>query len=52
MMWLGFFFYLDEHFSQEGHDICRIHAAESSNCADGQLSDLKNLIIQCDKQCL
>lgn len=45
-----FFFYLDEHFPQEGHDIRGIHAAESSDCADGQLSDLKNLIIQCDKQ--
>lgn len=52
MMCLGYFFfvYLDEHFSQKRHDICRVHAAESSDRADGQLSDLENLIIQRNKQ--
>lgn len=42
--------YLDEHLAQEGHDKGRVHAAEASDCADGQLSDLKHLIVQSNKQ--
>lgn len=42
--------YLDEHLAQKGHDKSRVHAAESSDGADGQLSNLKHFIVQCNKQ--
>ena len=44
--------YLDEHLAKEGHNKGGVHAAEASNCADGELPDLKHLIVQCDKQSL
>lgn len=47
---LRFGFYLDEHFPQKGHDVRRVHAAQSSNRADGELSDLKDLVVQRHKQ--
>lgn len=41
---------LNKHLAQEGHDKGRVHAAESSDGADGQLSDLKHLVIQRHEQ--
>lgn len=42
--------HLNEHLAQEGHDKRRVHAAEPSDGADGQLSDLKHLVVQRHKQ--
>lgn len=42
--------YLNKHLAQEGHDKRRVHAAESANGADGQLSDLKHLVVKRHKQ--
>lgn len=42
--------YLDEHLAQERHDEGRVHAAEPAHRADGQLPDLKHLVIQGHKQ--
>lgn len=44
--------YLDEHLAQERHDEGWVHAAESAHSADGQLPDLKDLVIQSHKQSL
>lgn len=45
-------FHLNKHLAKEGHDKSWVHAAESSDGTDGQLSDLKHLIVKCHKQCL
>lgn len=42
--------HLNKHLAQEGHDKRRVHAAESADGADGQLSDLKHLVVQRHKQ--
>lgn len=44
------FSYLNEHLAQEGHDKGGVHAAEAPDGADGQLSDLKHLVVQRHKQ--
>lgn len=42
--------HLYKHLAQEGHDKRWVHTAESSDGADGQLSDLKHLVIKGHKQ--
>lgn len=42
--------HLDEHLTQEGHDEGWVHAAEPAHSADGQLPDLKHLVIQSHEQ--
>lgn len=42
--------HLYKHLAQEGHDERWVHTAESSDGADGQLSDLKHLVVECHKQ--
>lgn len=42
--------YLNKHLAQEGHDKRWVHAAESSDGADGQLSDLKHLVVKGHEQ--
>ena len=42
--------HLDEHLAQEGHDKGWVHAAEPAHSADGQLPDLKHLVIQSHEQ--
>lgn len=44
--------HLNQHLAQEGHDKRWVHAAEPSDGADGQLSDLKHLVVERHKQCL
>jgi len=42
--------HLDQHLAQEGHDEGGVHAAEASDGADGQLPDLKHLVVQRHEQ--
>lgn len=44
--------YLDQHLPEEGHDEGRVHAAQPSYSADGQLSDFKHFVVQSHKQSL
>lgn len=42
--------YLDKHLAQERHDEGWVHATEPAHGADGQLPDLKHLVVQGHKQ--
>ena len=41
---------LNKHFPKERHYVGGVERTQPANDADGQLSDLKHLIIQCNKQ--
>jgi len=41
---------LNKHFPKERHDMGWIERTQPTNDADGQFSDLKDLIIQCNEQ--